>query len=475
MHLSHASLDTHSPNWRTEPVVVLERDHVQAASPAAEKAGVRVGMRRGGVSTLCPQAALVPRNQAAEARMLDEVSLALLQYTPEVALSDENTLLLDVSASLNLFGGPRRLYRRVHASMDGLGFAARISLAPTAGGSWLLAARPMRRCRVLQLATLAQRLDRMPCAHLPAAAPYIEWIEGIGCASLRSLRALPRAGLQRRTNKAVLQALDAAYGQAPEMLNWIVPPREFSGRIELMEHIEYAEAVLFVARRLIERLCGWLSARRLAVTRVVLELDHERGRHARPATELELALGAPTCQAEHLLRLLVERLHNLELPAPVIAVDLHASDTQPVAEMPVDLFPEPGGSPADQQRLIEVLVARLGRENVLKPGPVSDHRPEVANRWVPVDEKPSPGGCVQGAERPFWLLDEPIALPVKQHRPFYGSPLRIIRGPERIEDGWWAGLTVRDYYVAQAEDGGRYWLYQERGRDTGWFLHGLFA
>jgi protein ImuB len=34
---------------------------------------------------------------------------------------------------------------------------------------------------------------------------------------------------------------------------------------------------------------------------------------------------------------------------------------------------------------------------------------------------------------------------------------------------------VRDYYVAQAEDGGRYWLYQERGRDTGWFLHGLFA
>jgi protein ImuB len=143
--------------------------------------------------------------------------------------------------------------------------------------------------------------------------------------------------------------------------------------------------------------------------------------------------------------------------------------------MPVDLFPEPGGSPADKQRLIEVLVARLGRENVLKPGPVSDHRPEVANRWVPVDEKPRPGGCVQGAERPFWLLDEPIALPVKQHRPFHGSPLRNIRGPERIEDGWWAGLTVRDYYVAQAEDGVRYWLYQERGRDTGWFLHGLFA
>jgi protein ImuB len=92
-----------------------------------------------------------------------------------------------------------------------------------------------------------------------------------------------------------------------------------------------------------------------------------------------------------------------------------------------------------------------------------------------VDEQPGSAGCVDAAERPFWLLTNPVSLPVKQHRPFYGSPLRLIRGPERIEDGWWAGLAVRDYYVAQAENGTRYWLYQERGSETGWFLHGLFA
>lgn len=454
---------------------MLDRDQVIAVSPSAAAAGVRLGMRRGGVSALCPKAMLVQYNEHTEKRALDEVSLALLQYTPEVALSDDNTLLLDVSASLSLFGGVRRLFRRVQSTLEGLGFAARVSMAPTAGGAWLLAARTSRLRRVLRLPTLAKRLDALPCEHLPAARPYREWLDGIGCAVLGSLRTLPRAGLQRRTNKSVLQALDAAYGQAPEIFNWIVAPPEFTGRIELMERIEHAEAVIFVARRLIEQLCGWLTARRRAVTRVVFELGHERGRHARPPTEIELALGAPTWEADHLLRLLVERLHNLELPAPVITVDLHAADTETMAPVPKDLFPDPGGSPADKQRLIEVLVARLGRENIRQPSPIADHRPEIANRWVPVDEKPGSAGCIEAAERPFWLLAEPVALCVKQHRPFYGSPLHVVRGPERIEDGWWAGLAVRDYYVAQAESGARYWLYQERGGEAGWFLHGLFA
>lgn len=475
MHLSHASLDTHCLNWRTEPAVVLDRDHVKAVTPSAAKAGVRPGMRRGGVSTLCPAATLVQYNPHTEKRALDEVSLALLQYTPELTLSEDNTLLLDVSASLSLFGGVRQLFRRVRGTLKGLGFAARISIAPTAGAAWLLAARAPGRKRVLQLSSLARRLDALPCACLSAARPYRDWLDGIGCTTLGSLRALPRAGLQRRTNKSVLQALDAAYGEAPELFEWIVAPPEFTGRIDLMERIEHAEAIMFFARRLIEQLCGWLTARRRAVTRVVFELGHERGRHARPPTEVELALGAPTWEADHLLRLLVERLHNLELPAPVVTVDLHAADTEAMAPVPEDLFPDPGGSPADLQRLIEVLVARLGRDSILQPSPVADHRPEVANRWVPVDEKPASAGCIEGAERPFWLLAEPVPLPVRQHRPFYGSPLYIVRGPERIEDGWWAGLAVRDYYVAQAENGARYWLYQERGGETGWFLHGLFA
>ena len=79
--------------------------------------------------------------------------------------------------------------------------------------------------------------------------------------------------------------------------------------------------------------------------------------------------------------------------------------------------------------------------------------------------------------RSFWLLAQPLALVVRQHRPFYGSPLRLLSGPERIEAGWWDGaLVLRDYFVAQGEEGACYWIYRERDASSArWFLHGLFA
>ena len=39
--------------------------------------------------------------------------------------------------------------------------------------------------------------------------------------------------------------------------------------------------------------------------------------------------------------------------------------------------------------------------------------------------------------------------PVPQPPVAIGSPLRILCGPERIEDGWWSGLALRDYFVAE--------------------------
>ncbi len=42
---------------------------------------------------------------------------------------------------------------------------------------------------------------------------------------------------------------------------------------------------------------------------------------------------------------------------------------------------------------------------------------------------------------------------MRQHRPFYGSPLRMVSPGERIEAGWFDGeLVTRDYFVARADD-----------------------
>ncbi len=465
---------------------MLEQERVLAASPTARAAGVAHGMRRGGVLMLMPEARLHVRAPEREAEALHAAALALLQYTPLVTVAEESTLLIDIGASLRLFGGVRALCRRVRASLRALGFSGVLSCAPTARGAWMLARR--RAGRVLSIASLTRRLDALPSSLPPPARPYAAWFEGIGCFDLGAMRRLPRPGLQRRCGRELLDMLDAAYGMAPELFEWITAPASFHAKIELFDRLENAEECLLGAERLVQQLTGWLCAHQLAVERITLLLEHERGRVARPPTPVEIALAEPTWRDEHLVRLLRERLAKLVLDAPVIALALDASQVQAMAPPSESLFPEPGGSEEDRLRMLELLVARLGPENVLQALPQADYRPEVANSWVPVQQKvrekeraSQMPPNVDSLPRPTWILAKPIALLMRNHRPFYGSPLRMASTPERIEAGWWSQTQTRDYFIAEGQDHALYWVYRERivgaGEDAEprWFLHGLFG
>ena len=243
---------------------------------------------------------------------------------------------------------------------------------------------------MLTLPTLVRRLDALPLA-LPPARPRLDWLQDIGCATLGDLRALPRAGLQRRSAPELLAALDAAYGLAPEPQRWIEPPARFARRIELMEYLEHTDAVLAVARRLAEQLGGWLAASQLAVRKITLSLEHERGRRARPPTELELALSQPAWQPAQILGLLREKLDRMTLTDPVIAVALLAPETvaQPAAS--ATLFPEPGGT-AEDQRGCWTCSARDSAASARRPQ--ADHRPEAANAWGDaLQAPPAPSRC----------------------------------------------------------------------------------
>lgn len=455
-------------------------------SRGARLAGVKPAMRRGGVLMLAPQARIHERGAAREESALEAVAMAMLQYTPQVTLAQESTLLLDIGASLRLFGGVRALCARIRADLRGLGFTGSLGCAPTAQAAWMLARSGG--ARVLKPGSAQRLLDRLPVMVLPAARPFASWFEGIGCRTIGAVRRLPRPGLRRRCGHALLDLLDCAFGSLPEVFDWIEAPATFEAKIELFDRVENADLLLAGAQRLVLQLIGWLCARQLAVKGIMLGLEHERGRVARAPTEVHILLGEPAWHGEHIVRLLKERLGKLVLEAPVIALVLRTTGLQAMEPPTESLFPDPGGSEEDQARMIELLVARLGQDKVRQVRPVADYRPEVANTWVPVGEKvratlvadqlpPNPGGVL----RPAWLLVKPLALLVRNHRPFYGSPLRMVAGPERIEAGWWGETAARDYWIAQGQEHALYWVYRERIGGAGedpeprWFLHGLFG
>ncbi|WP_200828684.1 Y-family DNA polymerase [Caballeronia choica] len=485
IHLPRLSLEVFRPRWspRTENgCVVLDQDKVAIADAVAREAGVVIGMKRAGVLTLAPNALVYDREPAREQDVLREVALALMRFSPMVAVCEEETVVIDVSASLRLFGGILRICHQMRQVVDAVGVTVRMSVAPTGQGAWMLAKVLIKdgRRRVLKMRSLERALDALSYLAVPEVRPFADWFAGLGCRVLEDIRRLPRAGLKKRCSVDLLDSLDRAYGLSPELYEWLDVPPTFSARVELPDRVEHAEAILFSARRLVVQLCGWLSAQQLALTHASVTLEHERGREAIEPTTIDLALAEPTWHEEHLVRLLKERLGRVELQAAVIAVRLSATKVQ-AAEPPTDtLFPDPGGSAEDHNRLLELLVARLGPENVLRPAPTSDHRPEYANRWVSVQDDAKPDAAPSELPRPTWLLETPVRLMVKNHRPFYGSSLKLVSTGERIEAGWFdGGLTARDYFVAEAADKSCYWIYRERPSATSdevrWFLHGLFG
>ncbi|HEY1148560.1 MAG TPA: DNA polymerase Y family protein [Pseudoduganella sp.] len=482
LHLPRLPLEVFCPRWSDDQCsVVLEQDGVIALSDLAHACGVRPGMRRGGVMMMAPDALQHERAPLKEAEALHAVAMAMLQFTPQVAEGEEASLLLDIGASLRLFGGIRKLCRRVLDSLHALGFSAHLGVAPTARGAWLLAHSGGGRS--LKIGSLQRRLERLPAGLLPPVRPFLPWLQGIGCHTVGDLCRLPRPGLKRRCGAAVLEMLDTARGQMPEMFEWIEAPPTFSAKLELFGRIENADLLLAGACRLLQQLTGWLCARQFAVEGVRLLLEHERGRQACPPTPIEVTLAEPTWRDEHLVRLLKERLGKVELVAPVIGLRLEALKVEPMAPLSDSLFPEPGGSKEDQQRLFELLVARLGADNVLQPCPRADYRPEYANQWVPVQQKLR-AADVKGQmpphplPRPVWIFPKPVALLMRDHRPFYNSPLRMVTPGERIEGGWWNDTQTRDYFIAEGDDHAHYWVYRERlgaEEDQRWYLHGLFG
>lgn len=143
---------------------------------------------------------------------------------------------------------------------------------------------------------------------------------------------------------------DQAGQQAPQ-------PRREHGRVANDLAAPARAGARHAPRRRADARC--LCARQLAVERISLLLEHERGRVARPPTVIEIVLAEAVWREEHLLRLLKERLAQLALDAPVIGLCLEALQVQPMAPPSASLFPEPGGSPQAQRMLLVSVPERI--------------------------------------------------------------------------------------------------------------------
>jgi protein ImuB len=451
---------------------------VLACNAGAHAAGVRAGQSLNAAIALEPDLNARPRAEDRErARLVHLAAWCQQQFTPLVSLAPPDELLLEVQGSLKLFGGARALLERVATGLHEQGVTARLALAPTPTGSLWLARSLPRQCAAATASQTAVVENSGELArHLATVSiAWLRWPEEIGSLlvsmgvrTVGDLVRLPRAGFARRVGTRWLEELDRALDRRAEPRRGFRSPSRFDARLLPDHEIEAAAKLESACAPLFERLQRFLRERQAAIAVLALDCKHRSG----PATRIRIGLALPSGDVVQLRDLLAERLLALELPAPIIALRLRSGALLPA-------LPDNGwlwrqgtseASAAALPRLVERLRARLGAEQVFSVCAVEDHRPEWAWRIRRESEAPDrthAASVPRVVERPLWLLARPQRI--RSH----GQKLR---GPERIETGWWDGHEVtRDYFDVRDAEGARLWVYRERNAPHGWYVHGIFG
>ena len=474
-----------------------------------------------------------------------------LQFSPKVArvrlgANLGEALVMEVSASERLFSGRRALLQRMFKPEGPLSSTQRVRAATALAA---LARLQLKVEAVVHAAGQAHgqaekslgmplgmvdaqtgmlpagstvaapiAINQLPLHTLAAALPHLGTLARVGCNTWGELRALPRDGVGRRFGGDLLDALDRAYGLKPEIYPWLTLPDVFEAQLELQAQVETAPALLFGARRLLNQLQLWLQLRNAGVLGMEMGWTMDARRNTATQGSLIVRTAESTQDIMHLQRLISEHLAKITLPAPVLYLHLRTLETEKLAGKTASLLLEDIQKGDSLHQMLERVSARLGASSILQLKRHADHRPEQMQAWIPVFDAPkllsansaksAPKTLIKPVIKPTakgvqplrtneessnsqlyptWLLAEPLALMVQHNIPFYMGPLTLLKGPHRIETGWWGEamgdgkLVLRDYYIARNELTGLVWIYRERlsgrpGRTANeWYLHGVFG
>jgi len=387
----------------------------------------------------------------------------LISYAP-----CEPLLWLELGASIALFGGLEALRARIEAGLIELGYSHVCALAPSPSAAALLTHADEPRC-VLTKAQLRQRLDALSLGLLDLSASTRAALRASGLRRIGQVLELPAAAIARRFGPETQLYLRRLCAQASDPRPAWRAPESYCARCEFGAEVHTTTALLFPLQRLLLEFQGYLRARDCSVQRFTLEFEHYR----QPLSRVTIGLSAPGRDAAQLLTLARERLHSLALSAPVSALRLQALEFTSPQIVQGDLFGSDAQPLQQLQRLLDRLRARLGKASIHSLRLEADYRPERGSRCIAPDLSAMTSSprirLPEGSApmRPCWLLPEPKRIEAP------GEPL--LRGPERIESGWWDGGDVRrDYYSACGSEGAQIWVFHDR-RDGGWYLQGLWA
>lgn len=431
-----------------------------AVDPHARGAGLAPGQRLAEAEAVCRNLLTAEHDPDDTRASLALTAAWAYGYGPQVLIDPPRAVILEVGRSFGLFGPWPQLETHLRADLVGLGFHHRIALAPTPRAARVLAGI-CDGATVLTTEDLPYALAPVPVTRAGLPPDAAGTLARMSIRTLGAVLALPRAALQRRFGKSLIEALDLLLGHKPDALAMYQPPDRFDVKFDFGYEVKHQQGLLFPLRRMLDDLAAYLAARDGGVQRFVIRCLHA----SKTPTDINIGLLAPERAASALFEVTKLRLEQTTLPAPVLELELHADALPPFMPESADLLDARAANVLPWPQLVERLRARLGEDAVYGLRADPDPRPE---RACVRDSNGEKSARLPLPRRPTWLLPRPI--PLRGHAP------RILAGPERLETGWWDGGDLRrDYYVLELPTGQRAWAFCAPGERGPFMLHGWFA
>lgn len=468
LYLPNLQLESINPEQST-PIAIIERiknrQQIISCTTGASTFGVSRDMALNSAYALCPALTVVEYNEDQQIVLLQQLGEWAMQFSSIVSLHPPNHLLIEIAGSTRLFESYKTLVTLILSELKKLNYNAQIGIAPTPLAANLLARANSSRA-VTKQEKLQDCLRDLPIALLDTDTKITEGLRQSGIHTINGLLNISPASLTRRFGPAFVKYLDCLLGKHPYPVTPIRASEIFERSLDLPVEVDDTNALQFATQRMTGELSVFLIARDCGVSSFSFTLRHERQQD----TSIQLRFLQATSQPGHLHQVLSERLSQTVLPAPVCGLHMLADVFSAIERDGADFFHKSQRQQKSLGEVIDKLCGRLGQDALHTLLTVEDHRPEKA--WKisfpesSVDQRVTDHSA-HWPQRPLWILDTPQVTNRRLHR---------VSSIERIETGWWDNTDVRrDYFIANDNNGTRYWVFKLRDGSDELYIHGFFA
>lgn len=487
-HLTTDWLTLRKPEMRDVPFAfaATERNRIiiTAANPVAEAQGIYRGMTAADAKAITTNLQIVDHLPGKEAKLLRQLGLWCIRYTPIVAVDLPDSLILDISGCAHLWGGERGYLKEIVNKLRSSGYHARAAIAETIGAAWANS-HYGKTTPIIESGTQANALLNLPPKALRLENTVLQKQQKLGLVTIKSFMQMPRTVLRRRFGEGFLLRLAQALGVEDEYLTPLVPPVPYTERLPCLEPVRTAKAIEIAISKLLEGLCTRLQLEGKGVRKAILKCYRIDGK----MVQGKISTNRGSHSVSHLFKLFELQISKIE---PALGIELFLLEASKIED--IDIVQEklwagkPGLQDTALAELLDKLAGKIGVKAIYRYLPSEHYWPERSVKQTSSLSDVPTTKWRTDKPRPLRLLQRPEPVEVMALLPDYPPKFFTYKGkrhvvekadgPERIEREWWHDKGLhRDYYAVEDADGQRYWLFRSGHYDNEpqWYLHGFFA